>query len=77
MDAKSNPLHLYTFCPPPSSPSLSCFAGFHTSDPGVFVRSIVVLEVVEKIRQNERFEGEGDCRLHEGEQEKKRGRERH
>ncbi len=33
---------------------------------------------MEKIRQNERFEGEGDCRLHgEGEQEKKRGRERH
>ena len=46
-----------------------------------FAECLRVLEVRnsgKKIRQNERFEGEGDCRQHgEGEREKERGREKH
>lgn len=68
--------------------SLSCFAAFHTGRhrnlceehcfvgrSGARVRhSGERWDIVEKIRQNERSEGEGDCRLHgEGEREKREG----
>ena len=62
--------------------SSAVFLRFTRGDTGICARSIVLpgaqehlkWDIVEKIRQNERSEGEGDCRLHgEGEREKREG----
>lgn len=74
------PLH----CPPLRHHHLSSHDSrrFTRGDTGICVRSIVLSgaqerlkwDIVEKTRQTERSEGEGDCRLHgEGEREKSEG----